>query len=317
VAVAERSEQAAVLALTDAATAIGVPWYEVADAVERAGGALALATGERMAGTGASPVATEREAGIAARLAAETTPRMVEAWGEGLDILLSDGQTWVVTVLDEEYPLNLRRVYNRPPFLFVRGTLSALDERSVAVVGSRQASAEGRQRARELATDLARAGVTVVSGLAAGIDTAAHTAALDAGGRTLAAMGTGIDRVYPARNETLAARIPASGALVSQFWPGAAPSKENFPMRNVVSSGLAMGTLVVESSATGGARMQARLALEHGKRLFLVESLVAAEEWGARYAERPGATVVASAEDVVGALDADLRAQRVAQLTIF
>ena len=314
---AELSETAAVLALTETATALGVPWYEVADVVELAGGALGLATGERMAGAGAELVAGEREAGIAARLAAETTPEMVAAWGDGLGQLLSDGSTSVVTVLDQHYPVNLRRVYNRPPFLFVRGTLSSLDERSVAVVGSRRASLAGRHQAAELAADLSRAGVTVVSGLAAGIDTAAHTAALEAGGRTLAVMGTGIDRVYPAQNAALAERIPGRGALVSQFWPGAAPAKENFPLRNVVSSGMAMGTVVVEAPATSGAKMQARLALEHGKRLFLVESLVAREDWARRYAERPGATVVATADDVVAALDADLEAERAAQLSFF
>jgi DNA protecting protein DprA len=130
-----------------------------------------------------------------------------------------DETTSLVSVLDDEYPRNLRRIYNRPPFLFVRGALDNTDERSVAVVGTRRASPDGLSQAAHLAGELARRGVTVVSGLARGIDTAAHTAALDAGGRTLAVMGTGIDRVYPAENAELAQRIPEQGALVSQFWP--------------------------------------------------------------------------------------------------
>jgi DNA processing protein len=220
-------------------------------------------------------------------------------------------------VLDENYPSNLRRVYNRPPFLFVRGTLNPGDERSVAVVGTRKASPEGREQARQLATELARRGVTVVSGLAAGIDTEAHTATLAAGGRTLAVMGTGIDRVYPAENRALAERIPAQGAVVSQFWPGSPPRKENFPLRNVVSSGIAMGTVVVEANGVSGARMQARLALEHGKRLFLVEPLVLQEKWAQDYAKRPGATVVKSVDDVLRVLDAEVVADTAPQLSLF
>jgi DNA processing protein len=221
----------------------------------------------------------------------------------------------LVTVLDEIYPTNLRLVYNRPPFLFVRGELEAQDERAVAIVGTRQASPAGSEQAQRLARELAGNGVTVLSGLALGIDTAAHTAALEVGGRTVAVVGTGIQRTYPAANRALADRIVAGGgAIVSQFWPDAPPAKWSFPMRNVTMSGMGVGTVVVEASSTSGAKMQARLALEHGKRLFLVESLVMHEEWAQRYAERPGATVVQSVDDVLAALDTELRP--VAQLTL-
>ncbi|MBA3736660.1 MAG: DNA-protecting protein DprA [Actinobacteria bacterium] len=214
----------------------------------------------------------------------------------------------LVTVLDEAYPTNLRLVYNRPPFLFVRGALRQEDERAVAVVGTRNASAEGRQQADRLARDLARAGVTVLSGLALGIDGAAHEATLDVGGRTVAVLGTGIRRTYPRGHSDLARRIvEAGGALVSQFWPDAPPTKWSFPMRNVTMSGMAIGTVVVEASKTSGAKMQARLALEHEKRLFLVESLVMHEPWARRYAEKPGATVVQDVDDVLATLDAELR----------
>src|SRR5690606_11165068 len=159
-------------------------------------------------------------------------------------------------------------IYNPPPFLFVRGSLSAADERSIAIVGTRRASAAGLEQARWLASSLAKEGVTVLSGLARGIDTAAHRAALDGGGRTVAGMGTGINRRYPAENSELADEIERQGALVSQFWPDAPPTRKSFPMRNVVMSGMALGTVVVEASSTSGAKMQARLALEHGKLVF-------------------------------------------------
>jgi DNA processing protein len=136
--------------------------------------------------------------------------------------------------------------------------------------------------------------------LARGIDTSAHTAALDANGRTVAVVGHGIlTAVYPKENRELAEKVSTQGAIVSQFWPDAPPRSMNFPMRNVVMSGMAMGTVVIEASATSGSKMQARLALEHGKRLFLLDSLVKSQEWAQRYAERPGVTVVRDLDDVL------------------
>ena len=130
---------------------------------------------------------------------------------------------------------------------------------------------------------------TVVSGLAEGIDSAAHLAALDAGGRTVGVIGTGLRRAYPAKNAELQDRIASEAAVVSQFWPDAPPTKTSFPMRNVVMSGVARATVVVEASHTSGARMQARFALEHGRPVFLLESLLE-HEWAQDYAERPGRT---------------------------
>jgi DNA processing protein len=208
----------------------------------------------------------------------------------------------IVTILDDAYPLNLRAIYNRPPMLFVRGSLQSADERAIAVVGTRSASPEGLQLAGRLATQLAHNRVTVLSGLARGIDTAAHGAALSAGGRTIAVMGTGLHTVYPPENEELAERIAQRGALISQFWPDAPPTKFSFPMRNVVMSGMSFGTVVIEASETSGARMQARLALEHGKRVFLVEQLVMKQAWARKYAEHPSTTVVRSVDDILGAL---------------
>jgi len=292
----DHRERAAILALTEASSG---PWYQVADVVEEAGSALAIV--ERT-----HTFYEEPQAIVAKQLADQTTEDMIDRWGKVLETTLArTPDTRLVTVLDDDYPRNLRRVYDRPPFLFVRGSLREEDARSVAVVGTRRASAEGRALARDMAAALTERGVTVISGLAAGIDTEAHTAALDAGGPTIAVMGTGIDRVYPKENAALAERIASNGALISQFWPGAPPRSHNFPLRNVVTSGIAIGTVVIEASSTSGAKMQARLALEHGKRLFLVENLVLQEEWAQRYKSRRGALVVRSVDEVVEALESE------------
>ena len=300
-------EHAALLALTEAAAPR--PWYEVADLVESAGSAMAVVDGSYR-----SFVTADEE--LTRELSGRTSATMLEHWGEVLERTLAETpDTRLVTVLDEDYPANLRKIYNRPPFLFARGTLDPDDARSVAIVGTRKASPEGIALAQELATAITRRGVTVISGMAAGIDTAAHRATLDAGGRTIAVMGTGIDKVYPAANRRLSEEIAAHGALLSQFWPGSPPRSQNFPLRNVVTSGTAVGTVVIEANSTSGAKMQARLALEHGKRVFLVRSLVMHEEWAQRYSRRPGAVVVDSVDDVLAVLDSER--ETVTELQLF
>jgi DNA processing protein len=269
-------------------------WYRTATLIEQADSAVNLL--ERR-WNGFEPF--ERES--AERLVARVTDQDLERSGALLRELASRGIE-VVTVLDPGYPANLRYVYNRPPVLFIRGAVLGQDDRAFAVVGTRSPSAAGLEQVRELGVGLARHGVTVVSGLARGIDSAAHAAALEAGGRTLAVMGTGINRIYPSENAALAERISKSGALVSQFWPDAPPTKYSFPMRNVVMSGMAIGTVVVEASSNSGARMQARIALEHGKRLFLVESLVMKQGWARAYASRPGTVVIKSVDDLIRAV---------------
>jgi DNA processing protein len=211
----------------------------------------------------------------------------------------------LTTVVDDDYPLNLRTIYNLPPFLFYRGRLeSDQDARSVAVVGTRAASSEGIVQARQVAVLLAGHGVTVLSGLARGIDTAAHDATLEAGGRTVAVMGTGINTVYPAENRKLAESIvDAGGALVSQFWPDASPMTYSFPRRNVTMSGMGQGTVVIEASSTSGAKMQARLALDHGKKVFLVHDLVTRQPW-TRKAVARGAVEIFSVADIITRLRA-------------
>ena len=216
----------------------------------------------------------------------------------------------LVTVLDPDYPANLRLIPNLPPFLFYRGDLSEGDARSVAVVGTRTASTTGIQRAAKMSRLLSDQDVTVVSGLARGIDTAAHRAALKAGGRTISVLGTGITRCYPAENADLAEAIIASGALVSQFWPTSPPSRYTFPRRNVVMSGMSQGTVVIEASSTSGAKMQARLALEHGKKVFLIHSLVASQPWARGYVDSRGAIEVADVEEVIARLAEPERVRR-------
>ncbi|MEC4015722.1 DNA-processing protein DprA [Streptomyces sp. H27-D2] len=207
----------------------------------------------------------------------------------------------LVTILEESYPLNLRLVHQRPPFLFLRGT-PVEDDLRVAVVGTRTPTPEGVAHARAIAGGLAERGVTVVSGLAAGIDTAAHGTALAVGGRTVGVIGTGLRRSYPAQNARLQQEIAERGLLLSQFWPDASPSKTSFPMRNAVMSGYSLATVVVEAAYRSGARMQARLALEHGRRVFLMRSLMT-HEWAREYALRPNTTVIDGPDDVFAELD--------------
>lgn len=214
----------------------------------------------------------------------------------------------VRTVLDPSYPSNLHEIFNRPPLLFVRGNWQEKQDRwGIAVVGTRSATDEGIRRARRLARELAEAGYPLISGLARGIDTAAHQAALEVGGRTVAVMGTGLDHIFPRENGPLAGEIVESGgALVTQFFPHQGPARWTFPMRNAVMSGLSVATVVVEAGATSGARMQARLALEHGRTVFLLRSLVEEHEWGRKLVEEGQygvkAILVASSYDILDRL---------------
>ena len=224
-----------------------------------------------------------------------------------LDQARADVERWsaqgmhLLTVLDPAYPPNLRAVHDRPPMVFVKGRLTPEDAKCVAVVGARNATVTGVKQARAIAGHLVDSGYTVVSGLAAGIDTAAHTAALTAGGRTVAVIGTGIDRSYPPQNADLQERLATQGLVISQFLPGSPPTKASFPMRNAVMSGYALATVVVEVGDRSGSRVQARLALQHGRHVFLMHSLLE-HAWARDYAERPGVTVVETADDVFAGL---------------
>lgn len=266
-------------------------WYLIAREAQRQGGVEPLLRGEivedsRPAHAARSLIRDAASSHGAARERARLALRQADEAGAQL-----------LTVLDRDYPHNLRLVFNLPPFLFYRGTLDPSDAYAVAVVGTRNASEEGTSRARKMARLLSENDVTVVSGLARGIDTAAQEATLAAGGRTIAVVGTGILRTYPPENAALAERISANGAIVSQFWPDAPPARANFPRRNITMSGITQGTVVIEAGSTSGAKMQARLALQHGKSVFLVRSLVS-QPWARRYLSQ-GAVEVDDVSDVL------------------
>ncbi|MBV9578793.1 MAG: DNA-protecting protein DprA [Chloroflexi bacterium] len=210
-----------------------------------------------------------------------------------------------LTLLDEDYPLNLRTVADPPPVLFARGSLTAADATAVALVGTRRASGYGMAVADRLSEDLAAAGVTLVSGLAKGIDTVVHRAAVKAGGRTIAVLGNGLDQVYPAQNASLARAIVEThaGALVSEFAPGVPPDAVNFPRRNRIISGLSLVTVIVEAGEPSGALITADFALEQGRDVLTVPgSIFSPTCAGTNQLLKQGATPVTSADDILDVL---------------
>lgn len=213
----------------------------------------------------------------------------------------SDGLS-LVTFPERSYPARLRGVHDMPGLLFTEGTV-ARDDQGIAVVGSRAASRAGQRRAYRIAQELAARGITVVSGLAAGIDGAAHRGALDAGGRTVGVIGTGIRQVYPPQHRPLHRQVAAAGLLLSQFWPDTAPDKATFPARNATMSGYSLATIVVEAGEQSGARIQARQAVEHGRPVVLLRSVVDGTRWGAEFAQRPDVHVAESEESVLAHVD--------------
>ena len=210
----------------------------------------------------------------------------------------------ILTIPDPSYPAALRACPSPPPILFVRGDPSCLGGPYVAIVGSRHPTPSGRELAHELAAGTVGRGLGVVSGLAIGIDTAAHQGALAGTGRTVAVLGTGHDRVYPARNAALAQRIVAEGgALVSEFPPGVGPEPANFPRRNRIVSGLSLGVLVVEAGLPSGSLLTAQHAAEQGREVMAVPGSVRSPvSRGCHELLRHGAALIESAEDIVCAL---------------
>ncbi len=186
-----------------------------------------------------------------------------------LDRVAKAGIT-ALTWHDDGFPARLKEIYDVPPVLYIRGELSPDDERSIAVVGTRKPSAYGREAAYNLSQDMAKSGVTVVSGLALGIDGVAHQAALDAGCRTLAVMGSGVDVIYPWSHDRLARQIVENGALISEHPPGTRPTAQHFPRRNRIMSGMTLGTVVIEAGEKSGALLTAHHALEQNREVFAV-----------------------------------------------
>lgn len=271
----ERTEKAALVTLLRSGRR---PWQTYAEEVEEANSALEVLNQEQALHRGQTSLLDPND-----------------------DVLLTDAATdiaaWeargftLLTVLDRAYPENLRTVHDRPPLIFVAGTLRPEDARAIAVIGTRQPTHSGIAQATELARHLTDRGYTVTSGLASGIDTAAHTATLRAAGRTTAVIGTGLAHAYPAANAPLQRAIASTAAVVSQFWPDTPPARRNFPMRNAVMSGLTLATVVVEALHRSGARIQARVALAHGRPVFLARRLVNDQPWAKEFATRPNTHV--------------------------
>ncbi len=206
---------------------------------------------------------------------------------------------------DGVYPRLLRAVDGAPRVLFLRGLVELANQTVVSIVGTRQPTPEGRQRARKLAAMLVDRGIVVASGLARGIDEAAHRGALEAGGGTIAVLGTPIDRVYPKEHRELQERIGCEGLLVSQFPPSEPIRRFNFPKRNAVMSGLSVATVVIEASETSGALIQAQQCLKQGRRLFIPRSAVTnpALRWPRRFLARPNASEFSTVDDLMRELE--------------
>lgn len=206
----------------------------------------------------------------------------------------------IVTLNDASYPANLRNLCDAPPVLYIRGSLEESDDTSVAVVGTRTPTPLGRLTAEHFAAGLAAQGITVVSGLARGIDTCAHTGALSGGGRTIGVLGSGIDVPYPPENAGLMDRMAEQGAVMTEFCPGTPPVPGNFPARNRVISGLSRGVLVVEAAHDSGSLITAGHALEQGREVFAIPGTIGSElSCGPNTLIKQGARLVERVEDIL------------------
>ena len=210
----------------------------------------------------------------------------------------------ILTWDDELYPPRLKEVEQPPPVLYVRGELLPEDHFAVAIVGTRKITPYGRQVTEELSMFLAANGVTVISGLARGVDAVAHSAALKAGGRTLAVLGSGVDRIYPPENRALAEQMMTRGALISDYPVGTAPDASNFPPRNRIISGLSLAVVVVEAGETSGALITAEFAAEQGREIFAVPgSILAPQSKGTNKLIQNGALPLLTPQDLMQALN--------------
>ena len=237
---------------------------------------------------------------IAAALVAPINP---DEHRETLDWLAAT-DAHLITWHDPDYPETLRSMPDAPAWLYVKGQRAALKRPMLAIVGSRNATAQGKRDAQAFGQALAEAGLTIVSGLAEGIDTAAHEGGLAGNGTGVAVVGTGLDRVYPARNRDLAHRLAAGGALVSEFPLGTPPKPGHFPRRNRLISGLSLGVLVVEAAPQSGSLITARLAAEQGRDVFAIPgSIHSPLAKGCHQLIKQGAKLVESAADVIEELN--------------
>jgi DNA processing protein len=213
------------------------------------------------------------------------------------------GHIEVRSLLDPTYPARLKMIADPPPLLYITGTLTEQDELAVAIVGARNATMAGRAMTEELSHDLAEAGMTVVSGLARGVDAAAHRGALASMGRTIAVLGCGIDRTYPLEHERLRRQIEGQGAIVSETPMGAPPLSHHFPRRNRIISGLSLGVIVTEAAINSGSLITARLAAEQGREVFAVPGFVKdATSRGTNALLKEGAALIECAQDAIDSI---------------
>jgi DNA processing protein len=210
----------------------------------------------------------------------------------------------ILTWLDEDYPARLKNIQQPPPVLYLRGDVTLQDHWAVGIVGTRRITSYGRQVTEQISTLLARNGITVVSGLARGVDGIAHQAALAAGGRTIAVLGSGVDQIYPPEHRSLAEKIAQAGAVMSDYAPGTPPEAVNFPPRNRIISGLTGATVVIEAGETSGALITASFAAEQGKEVFAVPGgIYSPQSKGTNKLILEGATPLINPEDILNALD--------------
>jgi DNA processing protein len=253
-----------------------------------------------LAGAGLSPKLAQRVTQMRASVNLDEFVTQAEA--AGIRIL-----TWQ----DDEYPAHLKEIDQPPPVLYLRGEITAEDSWSVAIVGTRAVTPYGRQVTEELATVLAHNGVTIVSGLARGVDAVAHGAAIKAGGRTLAVLGSGVDKIYPPENRSMAEKICSHGAVLSDYAPGTPPESANFPPRNRIISGLSMAVVVVEAGDTSGALITAGFAAEQGRDVFAIPgSIYAPQSKGTNRLLSNGAKTLLTPQDVLQALDLTRNVER-------
>lgn len=214
----------------------------------------------------------------------------------------------IISIHDARYPERLKEIFDPPILLYARGAVECLSGENLAVVGSRRPTPYGMAVARKLSRELTQVGMTVVSGMARGIDSYAHQGALEAGGPTIAVLGCGVDVVYPRENKKLADQIVAKGVIVSEFPMGSTAFPQNFPIRNRVISGLSLGVMVVEGAQYSGSLITARLALDQGREVFAVPgSIVSKPSWGPNLLIKQGASLVQDATDVIEALPLDVK----------
>ncbi|MGJ9452287.1 DNA-processing protein DprA [Actinotignum sp. GS-2025c] len=237
----------------------------------------------------------------------EQAARDITAWQErGINIL---------SVFDHDYPQYLAQTRDAPLLIYYEGKIEPVD-RAVAIVGSRQATQEDCEHARLISQMIVEQGYSVASGLARGIDTAAHEGTLEAGGRTIAVMGTGIDITYPPENSQLRSKIIESGGLIlTQFEPGAPPTKVSFPMRNATMSGYSQATIVVAAGEYSGTRNQVRAALAHGRSVILLAPVIRQTQWASKLVGNPGVYIASTMKEIRQALESIARAYNLFALT--